>query len=86
MGTHRAHADLLRDVLRLVDVDLVERDLLAELLGELLEDGRDDLARAAPGRPEVNDDRLVAVDLYIARRSVLRRRIMHVRGVNAPRS
>jgi hypothetical protein len=35
--THRANADLLRDVVHLVDVDLVECDA-GELLRQLLED------------------------------------------------
>ena len=63
-NTHRAHGDLLRDILRLVDVDLVEVDVFG-LLRELLEDGRDDLARATPRCPEIEDGGLVAVDLQI---------------------
>ena len=63
-NTHRAHGDLLRDILRLVDVDLVEVDVLG-LVRELLEDGRDDLARATPRCPEIEDGGLVAVDLQI---------------------
>ena len=63
-NTHRAHANLLRDILRVVDVDLVEVDVLG-LVRELLEDGRDDLARATPRCPEIEDGGLVAVDLPI---------------------
>ena len=63
-NTHRAHANLLRDILRVVDVDLVEVDVLG-LVRELLEDGRDDLARATPRCPEIEDGGLVAVDLQI---------------------
>ena len=60
--THSAHADLLRNVLRLVNVDLV-KVRVGVLLGELLEDGRDHPARAAPRRPEVENGGTVAVDL-----------------------
>ena len=63
-NTHRTHANLLRDILRVVDVDLVEVDVLG-LVRELLEDGRDDLARATPRCPEIEDGGLVAVDLQI---------------------
>ena len=63
-NTHRAHANLLRDILRVVDVDLVEGDVLG-LVRELLEDGRDDLARATPRCPEIEAGGLVAVDLQI---------------------
>ena len=61
-NTHRAHGDLLRNILRLVDVDLVEVDALG-LLGKLLEDGRDLPARAAPRRPEIEHCGLVALNL-----------------------
>ena len=62
--THRPNAHLQADILRRVDVDLVEVDVLG-LLRELLEDGRDDLARATPRCPEIEDGGLVAVDLQI---------------------
>jgi len=63
-GNERGHstdADLLGDVGLFVDVDLVELKV-AVLFGELLEDGGDDLAGAAPGRPEVKDGDLVLLD------------------------
>lgn len=60
--TYRTDADLLGDVRLLVDVDLVELGAL-ELLGQLLEDGRDLLAWAAPGRPEVEHGRRILVNL-----------------------
>ena len=63
--THRANADLLTDVLRLVDIDLVKVDG-RELLRQFLKDGRDDPARTAPGRPEVEDGDAIAVNLHIA--------------------
>lgn len=49
-----------------IDVDLDELDTLS-LAGELVEVGADQFARATPRRPEVDDDRLVAVDLLSAR-------------------
>ena len=61
--TYRLDAHIRADFLLLVDVDLVEINA-RELRGELLEDGRDDTARTTPGRPEVNDDGLVTVDLF----------------------
>ena len=42
----------------------IEVDVLG-LVRELLEDGRDDLARATPRCPEIEDGGLVAVDLQI---------------------
>ena len=50
-----------RRLLVLVDVELHDLQVLA-LAGDLLEHGRDDAARAAPGRPEVDEDRLVGLD------------------------
>ncbi len=64
-STHGTHADLLGDLCRIVDVDLVEVHA-AELLRQLLKDGRDDPARATPGRPEVEHSGAVPFDLYIA--------------------
>lgn len=52
--------------LLLVNVDFVETVaglLVGRDFSQLFEDGRDHLARATPRRPEVNEDRLVAVDL-----------------------
>ena len=42
----------------LVDVELGDRDLVAVLGGDLVEDRGDHLARPAPLGPEVDDDRL----------------------------
>ena len=66
IATHRANADFLADGLSGVDVYLVELDC-RELGLETLEDRADDLARATPGCPEVDDDDLVLVDLQITR-------------------
>lgn len=60
--TYRLDTNLGADLLLRVDVDLVKPNA-RELRGEFLEDGRDDTARTTPSRPEVNDDRLVTVDL-----------------------
>ena len=51
-GGHGADAEFLRDVVRLVDVDLVELGLRV-LFGELGHRGRDGLARPAPRREAV---------------------------------
>src|SRR3954447_12744593 len=45
----------------LVDVELDDVELVAVLAGDLLEHGRDHLARAAPLRPEVDQHGLVAL-------------------------
>jgi hypothetical protein len=79
-STHRTDSDLLRDVVHLVDVDLVERDA-GELLRQLLEDRRDDAARPAPRCPEVDDGRLVAVDLRTRGQVSQRYRARRERGV-----
>ena len=63
-ATHRTDADLLRNVARLVYVDLVEVDGVG-LIRELLKDRGDLLARAAPGRPEVEYRGAVALDLCL---------------------
>ena len=63
IATYRANGDFLRDLLLRVDVDLVELCAL-NLAGELLEEWRDHAARAAPRRPEVDEDGLVLLDLY----------------------
>lgn len=67
MQTYRTDADLLADLLSGIDVHLVEVDV-RELLGELLEDGADDLAWAAPLCPEVEDRVLVLSNLKVARK------------------
>lgn len=66
VSTYRTDADLLRDLLLLVNVDLIELQV-GELVGQLLENWRDDLAGAAPSRPEVKNGDLFAVDLGGAR-------------------
>lgn len=64
-GGHGLDTDLLSDLLLDVDVDLVEAELLTGRgVRDLLEDGADDPAGTAPGGPEVDDDGLVAVDLF----------------------
>ena len=65
--TYRTDADLLRNVARLVNVDLVEVDG-GGLIGELLEDGGYLSARAAPGRPEVKHRGAFAFDLGLRSR------------------
>lgn len=52
-GGHGADAELLRHVGHLVDVELVEAHA-GVLVGELGNDGRDDLARAAPRGKAIN--------------------------------
>src|SRR5665213_2179229 len=47
-----------RGVRVLVDVQLDDLDLVAELAGDLFQSRRDHAARPAPFRPEVHDDRL----------------------------
>ena len=55
--------------LLLVDVDLHELELAVSLLDDLVEHGRDGVARAAPLRPEVHEHRCVALqDLLLERR------------------
>src|SRR5919107_174855 len=49
-----------RDGRVLVGVDLDDVDLVGVLAGQLVQDRRHGLARLAPGRPEVDHDRLVA--------------------------
>ena len=56
----------LRKPLLLVDVDLDEPQL--PLLGDLVEDGRDRMTRAAPLRPEVDEDRLGAFENFLLKR------------------
>ena len=69
-GGHGLDADLGRDLFLRIDVDLVEVDLVAGgRVRDLLEDGADDPARTAPGSPEVNDDGLVAFDLFAGQRA-----------------
>lgn len=53
----RRNAIVARDLPLGIDVDFAEDDLAGLVLcaGELLEDGRDDLARAAPVSVEVDD-------------------------------
>ena len=46
----------------LVDVDLDDAKLVAPLVCDLIEDGGDGTAGAAPLRPEVDDDRGLALE------------------------
>jgi hypothetical protein len=69
--THGANGDFLRDLLSLVDINLVEVDV-GDLLRHLLEDRRDDTAGAAPGRPEVEDRDTVLADLNNTLRAIMR--------------
>jgi len=63
--TYRADANFFRDGLYLIAVDFIERHV-AEFfnVGELLEDRGNHSARPTPSSPEVDDDGLVAIDLY----------------------
>src|ERR1044071_816560 len=58
----RGHAELHRDLLVLVDVHLGDDRFSLVVRGELFDDRADDPARSAPRRPEVDEDRLAAVD------------------------
>ena len=58
----RHHVELDRRLLVLVDVQLDDLQRLATLSGDLLDDGRDPAARAAPGGPEVDQHRDVGLD------------------------
>ena len=60
--THRSDADLARDLLLIVHIDLVELDA-GRHIRQFREDGRDRLARATPVSPKVDDDISAAVDL-----------------------
>src|SRR5688500_20231174 len=54
---HAADAVLRADGRGLVDVELADLDLALELVGELLHDGSERTAGAAPGGPEVDEHR-----------------------------
>ena len=56
-GRNRLDAELLRDLRVLVDVDLDQRHLAAGVSHRLLQNRRELLAGAAPGRPEIDDHR-----------------------------
>src|SRR5438105_15719000 len=56
-GGNPADAKPLRNVGRRVGVDLHQLQAAGPLLCDLLHDGRDDPARAAPGSPEIDEDR-----------------------------
>lgn len=63
-GGHGVDTDLLSNLLLGIDIDLVEADLLTGWgVRDLLEDRANNLAGSTPGGPEVDHDRLVAVDL-----------------------
>src|SRR2546423_12561541 len=61
-GRDAAHAELRGVLLVAVGVDLVELDLAGVLAGELLDDRRNRFAGLAPGRPEIDEDRLVRLE------------------------
>lgn len=64
---HSLDADLRGNLVLRVNVNLVKVDFLpGGRVGDLLEDWSDDLARSTPCGPEVDDNRLVAVDLSFA--------------------
>jgi len=61
---HSTDADLLRDCLLFIYIDLMKPDSgVFSLIRELFKDGRDDSARATPRSPKVDDDDLARVDL-----------------------
>jgi len=69
-GGHGLDTDLGGDLLLGVDVNLVEAELLTGRgVRDLLKDGANDLARTAPGGPEVDDDGLVAFNLCLSNSS-----------------
>lgn len=71
-GGHSLDTDLGGDLLLGVDVDLVEAKLLTGRgVRDLLEDGANDLARTAPGGPEVDDNRLVALNLATSKDKIV---------------
>jgi hypothetical protein len=57
-----AHAKLDRRRLMLVDIDLRDLQTVALVFGNFVQDRGDHLARAAPFRPEVEQDRLFGFD------------------------
>src|SRR5882672_10571372 len=61
---YAADAVLLRDLLILVDVDLGHLELARVLLGHFVENRRDRLARAAPLRPVVHQDRDIGLEHF----------------------
>src|SRR5581483_4314309 len=64
------HAELLGDLRVLIDVDLRDLQLALLLAGDLLDDRRDHAARAAPGRPEIDEDRLLCGQHLVLERAV----------------
>ncbi len=56
-GRDRLHLERLAQAGVLVDVHLDQHDLAVGLVDDLLDDRPEGLARAAPRRPEVDDDR-----------------------------
>src|ERR1044072_3338147 len=58
---NRHHSVITRGVRVLVDVELHDLDLVAQLAGDLVQYGRNLAARPAPLRPEIDDYRLVAL-------------------------
>src|SRR5262249_18752260 len=56
-GRNAAHVEALRCLGVLVDVELHDRELVAVLLGDVVQHGGDRLAGTAPLRPEVDEHR-----------------------------
>lgn len=64
MPTYRTDANFLCNLLLCVDVNLVEPNTCELLqIGQFLEDGGYDFAGTTPGRPEIDNNGLVAPDL-----------------------
>src|SRR3954465_7876310 len=61
----RLDAEAHGEALLLVDVDLDELEVAVALVDDLVEHGRDGVARAAPLSPEVDDHRLVALEHFL---------------------
>ena len=79
-GRNRLDAELLRDLRVLVDVDLDQRHLAAGVSDRLLQNRRELLAGAAPGRPEVDDHRRLLRRLDHVGGKALGRRVLRLRG------
>ena len=65
MGTYGFNANLLRNILLGVNVDLIELNPgILVRIRELFEDRRDYSARATPCRPKIDDGGCARADLY----------------------
>ena len=78
-GRNRLDAQLLRDLRILVDVDLDQRHLAAGVSHRLLQNRRELLAGAAPGRPEIDDHRRLLRRLDHVGGEALGRRVLRLR-------